>query len=173
MEIVEKTRAALLPLFPEADRAQEPVAPVEGDEGGVEEKPREPGVMITDFNARGTHLDVLCTADQVVTVVEVLDQKAFFLESIAGVDWLKDEQLEVVYDFNRFDDQPCRVVVRVLLPRTEPVVPTISAVYPGANWHERETFDFYGIQFEGHPQLERLLLPEDADFHPLLKDYMP
>jgi NADH-quinone oxidoreductase subunit C len=67
----------------------------------------------------------------------------------------------------------CRVMVRVLVPRSKPVVPTISGVFPAADWHERETYDFYGIHFQDHPNLTRILLPEDADFHPLLKDYMP
>jgi NADH-quinone oxidoreductase subunit C len=44
-------------------------------------------------------------------------------------------------------------------------------VFPGANWHERETHDFFGIVFLGHPDLSPLLLPEDADFHPLRKDF--
>lgn len=77
---------------------------------------------------------------------------------------------EVVYDFNHFDGL-CRVVVRTVLDRDNPEVPTISALYPGANWHEREQHDFFGIKFSGHPDLSPLLLPEDADFHPLLKDY--
>ena len=50
-------------------------------------------------------------------------------------------------------------------------VPSVSAVTPAANWFEREIFDMFGLSFEGHPQLERILLPEDADFHPLLKDF--
>jgi NADH-quinone oxidoreductase subunit C len=44
-------------------------------------------------------------------------------------------------------------------------------VYPGADWYEREVYDLFGIKFAGHPNLKRLLLPEDADFHPLLKDF--
>jgi NADH-quinone oxidoreductase subunit C len=80
-------------------------------------------------------------------------------------------QLEVVYDFNRTVGELCRVVVRCRLPRATPEIPTISRIIPGANWHERETHDFFGIIFTGHPDLSPLLLPEDADFHPLLKDF--
>ena len=80
------------------------------------------------------------------------------------------DDLEVVYDFNRYD-QLCRVVIRTRVPRDNPEVPTISQVYPGANWHERETHDFFGVKFIGHPDLTPLLLPEDADYHPLLKDF--
>ncbi len=80
------------------------------------------------------------------------------------------EDMEVVYDFNHFDEL-CRVTVRTRVERDNPEVPTISDIYPGANWHERETHDFFGIKFAGHPDLSPLLLPEDADFHPLKKDF--
>jgi NADH-quinone oxidoreductase subunit C len=80
------------------------------------------------------------------------------------------DDLEVVYDFNRYDEL-CRVVVRTRTPRDNPQVPTIADVYPAAHWHERETHDFFGVVFTGHPYLVPLLLPEDADFHPLLKDF--
>ena len=89
-------------------------------------------------------------------------------EQQAPVD-LADE-LEVVYDFNCMEEL-CRVVIRSRVPRDNPEIQTISEVFPGANWHERETHDFFGIRFIGHPSLIPLLLPEDADFHPLLKDF--
>ena len=60
---------------------------------------------------------------------------------------------------------------RTRVPRDRPQLPTISTVFPGANWHERETHDFFGIRFEGHPDLSPLLLPEDATYHPLRKDF--
>ena len=63
------------------------------------------------------------------------------------------------------------MVIRSRIDRNNPEIPTISHIYQGANWHERETHDFFGIIFSGHPNLEPLLLPEDADFHPLLKDF--
>lgn len=81
------------------------------------------------------------------------------------------DKLEVVYDYNYTGGELCRVVVRCRLERDNPEIPTISEVVPGANWHERETHDFFGIKFKGHPDLSPLLLPEDADFHPLLKDF--
>ncbi len=85
---------------------------------------------------------------------------------------LPEDALEAVYDFNHYEAL-CRVTIRTRVPRSKPEVPTISQVYPGANWHERETHDFFGITFVGHPYLEPLLLPEDADYHPLLKDFRP
>jgi NADH-quinone oxidoreductase subunit C len=126
----------------------------------------------TDFQEKGYHLDVAVAPDKVEAAAEVLDRQGFFIESITGVDWLADEQMEVVYDFNH-SQTPCRVVIRTRLERANPEVPTISTIYPGANWHEREAHDFFGIVFTGHPDLSPLLLPEDADFHPLRKDYTP
>lgn len=84
----------------------------------------------------------------------------------------REDSFEVIYHFNRYE-QLCRVLVRCRVPRSLAKVPTISGIYPGANWHERETHDFFGIEFSGHPDLSPLLLPEDADFHPLRKDYQP
>ncbi len=78
--------------------------------------------------------------------------------------------MEVVYDYFH-PLANCRVVVRTRIPRGNPELPTISVVFPGANWHERETHDFFGIRFLGHPDLSPFLLPEDADYHPLRKDF--
>ncbi len=138
-----------------------------------EEGPRENGVLVTEHAARGTDLDVLCDPEQVVDAARILDQAGFFLESITGVDWIKEKKMEVIYDYNQYGPEVCRVVVRTFIDRDNPELPTISEVFPSASWHERETHDFYGIVFSGHPYLVPLLLPEDADFHPLLKDFKP
>ncbi|MBU0730369.1 MAG: NADH-quinone oxidoreductase subunit C [Proteobacteria bacterium] len=135
----------------------------------AEEGPRQP-VMVTDYAAKGFHLDAEITPDKVVAAAQILNRENFFIEAVTGVDWINDQQMEVVYDFNNFSEL-CRVVVRVRIPRDNPQIPTICKVFSGAEWHERETHDFFGIVFEGHPDLSPLLLPEDADFHPLLKDF--
>jgi len=144
---------------------QEESKPEEAEEPATPQGPKE-----TDYQAKGYHLDVELDPDKVVTAVEILNRENFFIESITGVDWIDDQQLEAVYDFNHFDEL-CRVVIRTRTDRNNPAIPTISHIYQGANWHERETHDFFGIKFTGHPNLEPLLLPEDADFHPLLKDF--
>jgi NADH-quinone oxidoreductase subunit C len=59
-----------------------------------------------------------------------------------------------------------------MLDREKPSIASVSSVWRTADWHEREAFDFYGIQFEGHPDLRRILLPEDWEGHPLRKDYV-
>ena len=169
MNIQEKTREALSTLFADLP-APEPGAD-EGEEG--EEKPelRGNGILEQDYHARGFHLDVQLEPDQLIKAVRIIYDLGYYLESITGVDWIKQDQLEVVYDFSRYDFDLCRTVVRTRVPRTEPHLPTITPIYTGASWHERETHDFFGIVFDGHPHLVPLLLPEDADFHPLLKDF--
>ncbi len=64
-----------------------------------------------------------------------------------------------------------RLLIKVGVPNEDPSLPSISMVYPGANFYERETWDMFGIVFDGHPDLTRLLMPDEWDGHPLRKDY--
>jgi NADH-quinone oxidoreductase subunit C len=121
---------------------------------------------------KGYDLDVTVPPATVVAAAGVLDRHGFFIEAVTGVDWLAEQQFEVVYDFCHAVER-CRVVLRLRVDRASPQVPTISGVFAGAEWHERETRDFFGIVFTGLEHLGPLLLPEDADFHPLRKDYAP
>lgn len=142
--------------------------------GGVSPTPPGPTpagrIQTVRFSAKGYHLEMTVGPQQVVAAAELLDRHGFALDTITGVDWLAQQQMEVLYDYFH-PTAPWRVVVRTRVGRTQPEVPTISLVFPGANWHEREAHDFFGIVFTGHPQLEPLLLPEDATYHPLLKDF--
>ena len=124
-----------------------------------------------DYAAKGCHFDAVITPDKAVESAALLDAEGFALDTITGVDWMADGQMEVVYDFFRLDEG-LRVSVRTRIPRDNPEIATISGVYPGANWHERETHDFFGIRFTGHPDLTPFLLPEDATYHPLRKDFV-
>ncbi len=170
--ICEKTRQALQKLFPTPE-PQEVQTEDSGEEKGkkVPQEPRNNGLVERDYAVHGYHLDAQVSPDQLLEAVTIVDEAEFFIESITGVDWIKDGQLEVIYDFSRYDFDLCRVVIRTRVDRNTPEVPTITGIYDGANWHERETHDFFGIKFIGHPHLVPLLLPEDADFHPLLKDF--
>ena len=171
-EDIQETRevpeAAETEAAAEETAVETPAAEAPAEEAEAPSVP--PGPMETDYKTKGYHLDVALPSDKVVEAVEILNRESFFIEAITGVDWIDDKQLEVVYDFNHYAEL-CRVVIRTRLERSKPETPTISHIYQGANWHERETHDFFGIVFTGHPNLEPLLLPEDADFHPLLKDF--
>lgn len=170
--ICEKTKVALENLFPAPE--QEEVLTENASEELDKKAPKEPrknGLLERDYAVHGYHLDAQVPPDQLIEAVTILDEAEFFIESITGVDWITDDQLEVIYDFSRYDFDLCRVVIRTRVDRKEPAVQTITGIYAGANWHERETHEFFGIKFLGHPHLIPLLLPEDADFHPLLKDF--
>jgi len=159
----------------EAPGAEVQTAEESGDEAKAKKKeedaPRVNGVLETDYTARGTHLDVQINPDQVVRAAEILDSEGMTIDMVTGVDWIKENQFEVIYDYSYTGGELFRVLVRTRVDREKPDVPTVSGVFGGANWHERETWDLMGINFVGHPQLERFLLPEDADFHPLRKDF--
>ena len=123
-----------------------------------------------DYSVRGSHVEASIGPEQVVDSAAELDREGFALDTITGVDWIAAGQMEVVYDFFH-PLNGIRAVVRCRVPRENPEVPTISRIFPGANWHERETHDFFGIDFVGHPNLTPFLLPEDATYHPLRKDF--
>jgi NADH-quinone oxidoreductase subunit C len=124
-----------------------------------------------DHSAKGYCANLTIAPDQVLATAECLDKAGFSLDTITGVDWMAESKMEVIYDFFHAA-RLMRVAVRTRVPRDRPEVPTISGVFPGANWHERETHDFFGIHFSGHPNLTPFLLPEDADYHPLRKDFV-
>jgi NADH-quinone oxidoreductase subunit C len=167
---IEKIKQAMMALAPAAAPVPEPEPPGEGAEAAPAAKPGRSAVMETDYVKKGFNLDIELPPDKVVAAAEILFGEGLTIEAVTGVDWIKDGQLEVVYDYIDWVWHG-RIVVRSRVPRDNPHIPTISEVYPGANWHERETHDFFGIKFDGHPDLSPLLLPEDADFHPLLKDF--
>jgi NADH-quinone oxidoreductase subunit C len=129
-------------------------------------------VQAVSHAAKGYDFDAIVAPNQVVEAAKILDAQGFAIDTITGVDWIAQNEMEVVYDFFH-PTQSVRAVFRTRVPRATPELPTISTVFPGANWHERETHDFFGIRFLGHPNLKPFLLPEDADFHPLRKDYQP
>jgi NADH-quinone oxidoreductase subunit C len=100
-----------------------------------------------------------------------LDRGYRMFVDLCGVDYLRgDPRFEVVVNVLALDP-PHRLIVRVGVPADDPKVPSITGVYPGANFYEREAFDLFGIQFEGHPDLTRILLPDDWEGYPLRKDY--
>ncbi len=93
-----------------------------------------------------------------------------FLRSLCGVDKPAAQCVEVVAHLFSYKHRHS-FVLKTRVSRDASRLSTLSTVWPAANWHERETFDLLGVQFEGHPDLRRLLLPEDWVGHPLRKDY--
>jgi NADH-quinone oxidoreductase subunit C len=151
-----------------------PPAPAAADATPAAPAPAAPPspVQAVDHAARGFDFEATVAPAQVVDAAAILDREGFAIDAVTGVDWIAQNEMELVYDFFHPTDA-LRAVVRARVPRATPELPTISTVFPGANWHERETHDFFGINFLGHPNLKPFLLPEDADFHPLRKDYQP
>lgn len=102
------------------------------------------------------------------------DLRFDFLMAVTGVDLLgvaDPPVLRVVYHLFSYAHRHT-LVVRADVPRDQPQVPSVSTLYPTATWHEREAFDLLGIRFEGHPDLRRILLPEEWQGHPLRKDWV-
>jgi len=91
-----------------------------------------------------------------------------YFSFVTAVD--RGDHFEVLYCLQNLE-QIAMVFLRARIAREGESVPTLSGVYTGANWHEREAFDLFGIVFEGHPDLRRILLPEQFEGHPLRKDY--
>jgi NADH-quinone oxidoreductase subunit C len=97
------------------------------------------------------------------------------LSDVGGVDYLaREPRFDVVYHLLKLELNGARAHrVRVLcgVPGVEPVVPTVSDLWPSADWAEREVYDLFGISFSGHPDLRRIQMPAEWEGHPLRKDY--
>jgi NADH-quinone oxidoreductase subunit C len=120
--------------------------------------------------------------DKYVAVVKALVVDGFDVcVDLTGVDYLTHagrtlpagitaERFEVVVNLLSLE-QRVRVRLRLQVPESDPVLPSLFDLHPGTEAHERETFDMFGISFDGHPDMTRILMPEDWDGHPLRKDY--
>jgi NADH-quinone oxidoreductase subunit C len=93
-----------------------------------------------------------------------------FLEDLTAIDWPKRNVIEIVYHLLSYTHRHS-IVLKVELDRATPVVPTVEGVWKTANWFEREVYDLFGVTFSGHPDLRRIMLPDDWVGHPLRKDY--
>ncbi len=93
-----------------------------------------------------------------------------FLEDLTAVDWPKKNVIEVVYHLISYRHRHL-FKLKVEADRAAPSVPTVEGVWKTANWFEREVYDLFGVDFPGHPDLRRIMLPDDWMGHPLRKDY--
>ena len=112
-------------------------------------------------------------AGNIVAACQKVHELGFeLLSALTAVDyWPQAEpRFHVIYQFTSVTGNLV-LTLRVPVPGINPCLPTVSHIYRNANWHERELWDMFGIKFEGHPDLRRILMPADWEGHPLRKDY--
>ena len=140
-----------------------------------------PEEMVAALAAR--YPDAIVARGQAVLTVERADLPSVFatlaaepfsfgfLSNITATDWPGAEpRFWVAYELLSLEHRH-RLRVKVGVPEDDPVVPSVTTRFPTANWHERETYDFFGIIFDGHPGLTRIMMPDDWAGHPQRKDY--
>lgn len=119
-------------------------------------------------------LNVKINANQLIDLVDGLKNKQGFiyLTDICAAHYPEKvgAEFEVIYHLHNLIENQ-RVRLRVALAESDINIPTLTVLFVGANWMERETFDFYGVNFVGHPDLRRILNMDDMDYHPLRKQY--
>jgi NADH-quinone oxidoreductase subunit C len=135
---------------------------------------REPQTIAEVIESKGETTVVLARRD-LLRICEFLARDsslAFtFLSDVSAVDRFPLEpRFEVNYQLLSLErHERVRIKVRISGPDAE--LPSVTGIWPTANWHEREIFDLFGIRFEGHPDLTRILMPDDWEGHPMRKDY--
>jgi len=126
--------------------------------------------IVVDRGELTLHLDraALIAAAQVLRD----ELRCELLSSVSGVDYLgvDERRLHAVYHLTSMTYRK-RVRLEVAVTVEDPHVPSVVGIWPTADWHERETYDFFGIVFDGHPALTRIQMPDDWDGHPQRKDY--
>jgi NADH-quinone oxidoreductase subunit C len=134
------------------------------------------GDFLTDAHEPYGLLTITTTPEKINEVLLYLfnhsEFKFQFLTDICGIHLPENTgaELGVVYHLHSLETNT-RLRFKVFVPENAPIVPTVSEVFSSANWMERETYDFYGIIFSGHPNLIRILNMEDMDYFPLRKQY--
>jgi NADH-quinone oxidoreductase subunit C len=133
------------------------------------------GSEITEWKEQWGELTVVVRPEAIVKVCRfVRDEPGLeynFLSSVTSVDlgMEADPRFEVVYHLYSLPQRHrLRLKVRV---NEDELVPTVTGVWRAADWYERETYDFFGIEFEGHPDLRRIMMPDDYEGYPLRKDF--
>ena len=109
--------------------------------------------------------------DNLPQIAEVFQADNFHLELLTCQDRREtDRVFRLIYQFNQFGAPQRHVIAADIAPAM--TAPSIAAIFPAADWYEREIFDMYGVVFDGHPALKRILMEEDYVGHPLLKDFV-
>lgn len=140
----------------------------------VERLKAENPVWVTDFKDARGEVTLTVPRESIVDVCWVLKTKYDFnmLADLCGADRGPEEDPRFEVNYHLFSTKHFnRLRLKVFLSDDDPNVPTVVGVWKTANWHERETFDLFGVIFDDHPDLRRILLPSDFDGHALRKDY--
>jgi len=130
---------------------------------------------ITGTNIFRNELTLTVQKDAIAEIARFLKENGDldfnFLSDLCGVDRVEtDDVFEVVYHLYSLSKNH-RLRLKAPVPSDAPCLPTVTGVWKTANWHERETYDMFGITFDGHPDLRKILTPEDFEGYPLRKDY--
>ncbi len=127
---------------------------------------------LTDAKFEFGELTLTITPEQLCAALTALRAAGYnFFEDMTAVDWFPaSPRFQLSYQLLSHTLK-AYVRVRVLLDEADPAVESITSLWPAANFYEREVFDLFGIRFDGHPNLRRILLPDDFEGHPLRKDY--
>ncbi len=135
-------------------------------------KARVSGVELTEaaYPGKGYHYSTEVSRETLAALAGFFDEKGYYLECLLCVDYA--DYMELVYFFNTYF-APCRVKVILKVDPQHPVAPTLSSLYGSAAWYEREIHEFYGILFEGHPNLAYLFLHSGIDCYPLRRSRAP
>ncbi len=98
------------------------------------------------------------------------DLNFHFLTDLCGIQTSDEKHLGIIYHLHNMPKN-YRIRVKTFFPMSHPEIPTAVDLWPAANWMERETYDFYGVKFKGHPNLKRILNVDEMDIFPLRKEY--
>ena len=150
---------------------------ITGTQAVFEKFPDEPAVkalanLATDAKSDRGELTITVARESIVAACEAIKQAGYnFFEDVTAVDWYPSEpRFQLSYSIlSHAIKRRIRLVVR--LAGGDAAVDSITGVWPAANFYEREVFDLFGIHFGGHPNLRRIMMPEDWNGHPLRKDY--
>jgi NADH-quinone oxidoreductase subunit C len=127
-------------------------------------------ILGTEF--RGTRAVLLVSPQHVVSVLQRLHDKGYtFLASLHGVDYYPDEpRLGVLYELMDMREVD-RISLKARVSTDDPRLPTATPIFPGAEFPEREVYDMFGVVFDGHPDMRRILMPEDFEGFPQRRDF--
>jgi NADH-quinone oxidoreductase subunit C len=121
-------------------------------------------------------LEVHLTPRDLIDVCEFLKNRQgggyVFLRNMTAVDWKDAGAVELIYHACEFPDTAATICIKCRVARDAAIAPSVTGIWPAAEWLEREVFDLFGVEFNGHPDLRRIMLPPEWEGHPLRKDYV-